>query len=179
MDLKTVRTLLEKHYGNPHQSLTLDDDGEAARKTYFYFLGQKEKEINAVRTLLGTWETADDVEKLPDLRQTISVKGTNGSEIPHCVCLTEYAGQWSADFHFVTGVEYRQVPGNKAAATLLIETFPFVSLSERDKDFYGFWHKYPLKKTKRKPKNPLGLPGICKHIYNSWDYLRKKGLTLN
>ena len=35
------------------------------------------------------------------------------------------------------------------------------------------------KKTNRPPRNPHGLVGICKHIYNAWAVLRNSGLTLN
>lgn len=35
------------------------------------------------------------------------------------------------------------------------------------------------KKTNRPPRNPRGIPGICKHLYNAWDFLKGNGLTLN
>ena len=35
------------------------------------------------------------------------------------------------------------------------------------------------KKTNRKPLNPDLLPGMCKHVYNSWRVLRDSGLTIN
>lgn len=38
---------------------------------------------------------------------------------------------------------------------------------------------YQRKTTTIPPRNPLGIPGICKHIYHAWDYLKKEGLTLN
>ena len=44
---------------------------------------------------------------------------------------------------------------------------------------YGPAPKPYRKKTNRPPRNPKGMPGICKHIYNAWDYLKREGLTLN
>ena len=35
------------------------------------------------------------------------------------------------------------------------------------------------KKTNRPPRNPQGIPGVCKHIYNAWEILRNSGLTIN
>ncbi len=35
------------------------------------------------------------------------------------------------------------------------------------------------KKTNRPPRNPQGLPGICKHIHNAWELLRNSGFTEN
>ena len=35
------------------------------------------------------------------------------------------------------------------------------------------------RKTNRPPRNPRGMPGICKHLYNAWDFLKSNGLTLN
>lgn len=29
------------------------------------------------------------------------------------------------------------------------------------------------------PRNPGSIIGVCKHIYNAWDYLKRQGLTLN
>ena len=37
----------------------------------------------------------------------------------------------------------------------------------------------PKKKTNRKPRNPQGMPGICKHVYSAWAYLRNSGLTMD
>ena len=30
-----------------------------------------------------------------------------------------------------------------------------------------------------RPRNPRSYIGVCKHIYNAWDYLKREGLTLN
>ena len=38
---------------------------------------------------------------------------------------------------------------------------------------------YRRKTTTRPPRNPNGYIGICKHVYNAWDYLKREGLTLN
>ena len=44
---------------------------------------------------------------------------------------------------------------------------------------YGPPPKPYKKKTNRKPRNPHGMPGICKHVYNAWAYLRNSGLTMD
>ena len=38
---------------------------------------------------------------------------------------------------------------------------------------------YIRKTTWYPPRNPRGIPIICKHIYHAWDYLKREGLTLN
>lgn len=38
---------------------------------------------------------------------------------------------------------------------------------------------YKRKTKTRPPRNPRGLPGICKHVYHAWDYLKREGLTKN
>ena len=38
---------------------------------------------------------------------------------------------------------------------------------------------YQRKTTWMPPRNPMGIPGICKHIYHAWDYLKKQGFTQN
>lgn len=62
------------------------------------------------------------------------------------------------------------------------------------KDFYFTWSYWDLKagclygpipkpykrKTTWMPeRNPLHIPGCCKHIYRAWDYLKRQGFTLN
>ena len=39
--------------------------------------------------------------------------------------------------------------------------------------------RYIRKTTWMPPRNPLGIPGICKHVYHAWEYLKNQGLTLN
>ena len=38
---------------------------------------------------------------------------------------------------------------------------------------------YQRKTTTYPRRNPTGMPGICKHLYHAWEYLRLKGFTLN
>lgn len=38
---------------------------------------------------------------------------------------------------------------------------------------------YQRKTTWMPPRNPAGVPGVCKHIYNAWNILRNSGLTMN
>lgn len=44
---------------------------------------------------------------------------------------------------------------------------------------YGPPPKPYRKKTNRPSRNPLHIPGICKHVYNAWDYLKREGFTVN
>lgn len=45
---------------------------------------------------------------------------------------------------------------------------------------YGPLPRPYKRKTKTRPaRNPRGIPGICKHLYHAWAYLRNSGLTLN
>lgn len=45
---------------------------------------------------------------------------------------------------------------------------------------YGPLPRPYQRKTKTRPqRNQRGLPGICKHIYHAWDYLKHEGLTIN
>lgn len=47
-----IKELLKKYFGEPKSSLTIGDPGETDGKMYFYSL-EKEKEITAIRDLLG------------------------------------------------------------------------------------------------------------------------------
>ena len=38
---------------------------------------------------------------------------------------------------------------------------------------------YQRKTTWMPPRNPLHLPGSCKHIHNAWAYMKREGLTKN
>lgn len=44
---------------------------------------------------------------------------------------------------------------------------------------YGPAPRAYQRRTNRPPRNPQGLVGICKHIYNAWEILRNSGLTMN
>lgn len=145
-----IKNLLRKHFGEPRSSLTIGDAGESDGKMYFYYL-KKEKEITAIRDLLGMKQLVDGIEKLPELRQSIPDKDEDDLEIPQCVSFRESEGNWYAYFHKITGVHYHRTYGNKVAATLQIDAYPFVMLSDRDNEFYGFWQK--MRTRKRVPYN--------------------------
>lgn len=145
-----IKDLLKKHFGEPRSSLTIGDAEESDDKMYFYSL-KKEKEITAIRDLLGMKQLVDGIEKLPELRQSIPDKGEDGLEVPQCVSFRESEGNWCAYFHKITGVHYHRTYGNKVAATLQIDDYPFVMLSDRDDEFYGFWRK--MRTRKRMPYN--------------------------
>lgn len=145
-----IKDLLRKHFGEPRSSLTIGDAGESDGKMYFYSL-KKEKEITAIRDLLGMKQLVDGIEKLPELRQSIPDKDEDDLEIPQCVSFRESAGNWYAYFHKITGVHYHRTYGNKVAATLQIDAYPFVMLSDQDDKFYGFWQK--MRTRKRVPYN--------------------------
>lgn len=63
----------------------------------------------------------------------------------------------------------------------------------KDSFFSWAWYQYynghclygpPPKPYRRKtttypPRNPLGIVGICKHVHNAWEYLKREGLTIN
>lgn len=140
-----IKDLLKKHFGEPRSSLTIGDAEESDDKMYFYSL-KKEKEITAIRDLLGMKQLVDGIEKLPELRQTIPDKGEDGLEIPQCVSFRESDGNWCAYFHKITGVHYHRTYGNKVAATLQNDDYPFVMLSDRDDEFYGSWRKMRTRK---------------------------------
>lgn len=76
-----IKNLLRKHFGEPRSSLTIGDAGESDGKMYFYYL-KKEKEITAIRDLLGMKQLVDGIEKLPELRQSIPDKDEDDLEIP-------------------------------------------------------------------------------------------------
>ena len=145
-----IKDLLRKHFGEPRSSLTIGDAGESDGKMYFYSL-KKEKEITAIRDLLGMKQLVDGIEKLPELKQSIPDKDEDDLEIPQCVSFRESEGSWCAYFHKITGVHYHRTYGNKVAATLQIDDYPFVMLSDRDDEFYGFWRK--MRTRKRMPYN--------------------------
>lgn len=45
---------------------------------------------------------------------------------------------------------------------------------------YGPLPKPYIRKTQtRPPRNPLHVPGVCKHIFNAWAILRNSGLTVD
>ena len=45
---------------------------------------------------------------------------------------------------------------------------------------YGPLPKTYIRKTQtRPPRNPLHVPGVCKHIFNAWAILRNSGLTVD
>ena len=131
-----VKELLQKHFGTPRSSLTVGDTAEPAGRTFYYSF-EKEKEIAAVRELLEMKHLVDGIEKLPELKQSIPDRDDDIAEVPQCVCLSESDGNWRACFHKIKGVRYRRTYGNRVAATLEIDDFPFVVLSDRDEEFYS------------------------------------------
>lgn len=145
-----VKELLKKHFGESRSSLAIGDDSEPEGRIYFYSL-DKEKEIAAIRDLLGMRHLVDGIDKLPELKQSIPDKGDDDIERPQCVCFREGDGHWSAYFHWITGVHYHRTYGNKVAATLQIDEQPFVMLSDCDDEFFGFWRK--IRTRKRVPYN--------------------------
>lgn len=44
---------------------------------------------------------------------------------------------------------------------------------------YGTPPKPYQKKTNRPPRNKIGAPGICKHVFHAWKVLRDSGMTVN
>lgn len=145
-----VKALLEKHFGPPKSSLNVGETDAAGNRLYFYTLpAGKEKEISALRALLGMRDTVDGLDRLPELRQTIPEKNEALDELPQCVCFREEEGSWTARFHVINGVVYHRTFGNQVAATLQTDGFPSVTLSDSADDFYGFWKK--LRRKKRAP----------------------------
>ena len=140
-----IKELLKKHFGDPRGSLIIGDVSVPEENVYFYSLN-REKEVTAIRDLLGMKHLVDGIDKLPELKQSFDDKNGNDTEIPQCVYFRERDGYWSAYFHRIIGVHYHRTYGNKVAAELQIDVHPFVVLSDCDDDFYGFWRKIRTRK---------------------------------
>lgn len=140
-----VKNLLQKHFGNPRTSLTIGEISDPSDRFYFYSAREIDQ-ITSIKKLLEKGRRDCIIDNLPELKQTILTNDNGKTEAPQCVCFREMDGNWIAYFHRIIGVTYHQDYGQSVEATLQIDINPYVILSNRNNDFYGFWGKTRSKK---------------------------------
>ena len=153
-----VKQLLTKHFGAARRSLTIGNDGaadgeadggfdeEVCNHTYYYSL-DNEKEITALCELLDMRHLVSGIDNLPELIQSIPEKSVRHTDAFACVSFFEGGGNWAAHFYYVSDIVYHPTQEGHVAATLHLEAFPWIMLSDTDgDDFFGFWRKKRTRK---------------------------------
>lgn len=137
-----VRLLLEKHFGTPVPSLTLDAPPRGEKNTrYFLILDDAEKE--KIRALRDTFNALPAAVKagFPELIQP-EAKPKPQRQAIRCVKLQMNREVWVIQFYILEGVKYHRSLGRTIAAALLPGKRPFITLSSDApaSEFYGLWN---------------------------------------
>lgn len=137
-----VRLLLEKHFGTPVPSLTLDAPPRGEKNTrYFLILDDAEKEkIRALRDIFNALPAAVKAG-FPELIQP-EAKPKPQRQAIRCVKLQMNREVWVIQFYTLEGVKYHRSLGRTIAAALLPGKRPFITLSSDApaSEFYGLWN---------------------------------------
>ena len=106
--------------------------------------------------------------------KVVSIKYIDNADV---YCLTaEYLGNFVVD----SGTSPDGVISGVVVENCKDYFFTWAYYNMRAGCLYGPAPKpYVRKTTWMPPRNPMGVPGACKHIYNAWNILRNSGLTMN
>lgn len=120
-----VKNLLEKHFGTPRKTLTIDGKSQRSNCIYFYTLQDKGK-VLSIRNALNANLSGKKRAKLVDLTQIYNPTGRKQNlRANQCACYTEYAGEWTVGFYIIEGIRYHKSFGKQIAASLSKQYAPF------------------------------------------------------
>lgn len=163
----TVKDILEKHFGTPRKTLTIDGKSQRSNCIYFYTLKDKGK-VLSIRDALNANLSEKEIAEFVELIQIYNPAGRKQNlNANQCACYTEYAGEWTICFHIIEGIRYHKSFGKRIAASLILSKQPTVCLSSRDSDsFYGFWGRPYLFRKQAKQQTSEGLSyWVNKNLY--------------
>ena len=139
MDYETVKALLAKHYCVPDQFPYIKVAGDTDLSRSYYSIDL----LDRIERLRSTLQNFGDA---PTLTEKFDTKYNGFEYIPETVDLYMRGSNWFARFYKITGVNYVRDKEGTVTAYLFHSSYPDVSLSDKEPDFYGYWKKLKLNK---------------------------------
>ena len=135
-----VKILLEKHYGIPRRTLTIEGNSNRGNRIYYYTFPNVEK-VTAIRDALnGTYLQGGEGDFIELTQMYTSSSAVIKNNLSQCACYTECDSEWAIQFYEIVGVRYHKSFGKQIVASLILGKYPVVSLSSSEHDsFFGFW----------------------------------------
>ena len=141
MNSACVKGILEKRFGMPKKTLTLNGKSKSNSCTYYYTLSN-EPEILKTRDVLDAGLPKSEYGKMEQLTQMYPTPPRGRNSDLQCACIAEYDSEsWNISFYEIIGIRYHRSFGGHIAASVILGKKPVVSLSSdaSPETFYGFW----------------------------------------
>ncbi len=147
-----IKKLLEKHFGKPQNTLTIDSGLKRDGCIYYFSLPDNDKVLQ-IRDILNQGLGRNNDAVATELRQIYQNNSDAKKEsAPQCACYTEYEGKWRVRIYRINGVRYHRSLGRRIAASIILSKEPVVSLYDSDFEtsFFGFWSHYVFRENAKR-----------------------------
>ena len=167
---KTVRLLLEKHFGAA-SSLTIDAAPRRSGQSTLYFLSLDDAEKEKIRSLRDTFNALPTATKasFPELIQPYAPRPRSERQVIRVAKFQMNRDEWRILFYPITGYRFHRSHGRKIAASVTLSKHPYITLSSSaaPEVAYGLWASPQNKNAPLYPKGEGILFSVNKNLFES------------